>query len=102
MSQIASAPSTNDLTTLAEDARALLAATAEVTGDKISDARKRLAAALDCGRKMVVQAKDKAVEGAKVADSAVHEHPYAAMGIAFGVGSILGYVLASALARNRN
>ena len=33
--------------TLAEDARALMAATADVAGEKVGEARKRLAAALD-------------------------------------------------------
>ena len=35
----------SDLGTLAEDARALMAATADVAGEKVSEARKRLAAA---------------------------------------------------------
>ena len=35
----------NDLGTLAEDARALMAATADVAGEKVGEARKRLAAA---------------------------------------------------------
>ena len=37
----------NDMGTLAEDARALMAATADVAGEKVSEARKRLAAALE-------------------------------------------------------
>ena len=36
--------------TLAEDARALMAATADVAGEKVSEARKRLAAALESGK----------------------------------------------------
>ena len=35
----------NDMGTLAEDARALMAATADVAGEKVGEARKRLAAA---------------------------------------------------------
>ena len=42
----------NDLSTLAEDARALMAATADVAGDKVAEARRRLAAALDSGRQV--------------------------------------------------
>jgi hypothetical protein len=37
----------NDMGTLAEDARALMAATADVAGEIVSEARMRLAAALD-------------------------------------------------------
>jgi ElaB/YqjD/DUF883 family membrane-anchored ribosome-binding protein len=96
------APTMNDLHSLAEDAQALLSATSDETGEHISEARKRLAAALESGRKMVGQAKDKAVQSVKSTDAVVREHPYVAIGIAFGVGAIVGYFLASALSRNRN
>jgi ElaB/YqjD/DUF883 family membrane-anchored ribosome-binding protein len=93
------APS-NDLGTLAEDARALMAATADVAGEKVSEARKRLAAALDSGQKIFGRVKEKAVEGAKATDEAVREHPYQAIGIALGVGALLGYLLARRCCRN--
>jgi ElaB/YqjD/DUF883 family membrane-anchored ribosome-binding protein len=90
----------NDMGTLAEDARAFMAATADVAGDKVGDARKRLAAALESTRELYGRVREKAVEGVKAADEAVHEHPYQAIGIAFGVGAIIGYVLARSCARN--
>ena len=90
----------NDLGTLADDARALIAATADVAGEKVSEARKRLAAALDSGRKVFGRVKEKAIEGAKATDQAVHEHPYEAIGIAFGVGALIGYLLARRCCRN--
>src|ERR1035437_7400340 len=71
----------NDMGTLADDARALIAATADVAGEKVSEARQRLAAALDSGKEMYGRFCDKAVESAKAADEAVHEHPYQAIGI---------------------
>ena len=43
----------NDMGTLADDARALMAATADVAGEKVGEARKRLAAALDSGKEIV-------------------------------------------------
>jgi ElaB/YqjD/DUF883 family membrane-anchored ribosome-binding protein len=82
----------NDLGTLAEDARALMAATADVAGEKVGEARKRLAVALDNAKEVVGRVRDKAVEGAQAADEAVREHPYQAIGIAFGVGALLGYL----------
>ena len=90
---------TPDMGTLAEDARALMAATADVAGEKVSEARKRLAAALESGKELYGRVRDKAVEGAKVADKAVHEHPYEAIGVAFGIGALVGYLLAR---RGRN
>jgi ElaB/YqjD/DUF883 family membrane-anchored ribosome-binding protein len=90
----------NNLGTLAEDARALMAATADVAGEKVSEARERLAVALENGREIYGRARDKAVEGAKVADQALHKHPYEAIGIALGVGTLLGYLLARRGSRN--
>ena len=77
---------------LAEDARALMTATADVAGEKVGEARKRLAAALERGKEIYGRVREKAVEGAKAADAAVHEHPYQAIGIAVGVGALLGYL----------
>jgi ElaB/YqjD/DUF883 family membrane-anchored ribosome-binding protein len=90
----------NDLGTLAEDARALLAATADVAGEKVSDARQRVAAALDRGKELYGRVREKAVEGAKVADEAVHEHPYQAIGVAFGAGALIGYLISRRCCRN--
>ena len=56
---------------LAEDASALITATAGVAGEKVGEARKRLAAALERGKVIAGNVRDKAVEGAKAADEAV-------------------------------
>jgi ElaB/YqjD/DUF883 family membrane-anchored ribosome-binding protein len=90
----------NDMGTLAEDARALMAATADVAGEKVSEARKRLAAALERAKELYGHAKEKAVQGAKATDQAVREHPYQAIAIAFGVGAIVGYLIARRCSRN--
>lgn len=88
------------MSTLAEDARALMAATADVAGEKVSEARKRLAAALESGKEIYGRVRDKAVEGAKAADEAVHEHPYQAIAIGVGVGALLGFLVARRCSRN--
>jgi len=90
----------NDMGSLAEDARALVAATADVAGDKVAEARKRLASALESSRKILGRVKEKAVDGVKATDEAVHEHPYQAIGIALGVGAIIGYLAARRSSRN--
>ena len=90
----------NDMGQLADDARALMAATADVAGEKVGEARKRLAAALESGKEMYGRVKEKAVEGAKAADEAVHEHPYQAIVIGVGVGVLLGYLLGRRGSRN--
>jgi ElaB/YqjD/DUF883 family membrane-anchored ribosome-binding protein len=90
----------NDMDTLADDARALMAATADVAGEKVSEARKRLAAALESGKEIYGRVRDKTVDCAKATDEAVHEHPYQAIGIAFGVGALIGYLVAHRCSRN--
>lgn len=90
----------NDMGSLAEDARALMAATADVAGEKVGEARNRLAAALENGKEIYGRVRDKAVEGAKVADQTVRENPYQAMAIALGVGAIIGYLVARRRSRN--
>jgi len=74
--------------------QALLTATADVAGDKVGEARKRLAAALERGRQIASRVKEKAVAGAKATDKAVHEHPYQAIAVGVGVGLLVGYLLA--------
>jgi len=86
-------PLTNDVDTLAEDARALMAATADVAGEKVMEARKRLTAALDRGKVIYGRVRDQAVEGARAADEAVHEHPYQAIALGIGLGALIGFLI---------
>ena len=74
-----------------------MAATADVAGEKVSDARKRLAAALERAKEIGGRVRDKAVAGAKVADQAIRENPYQAIAIGVGVGALIGYLLAPPL-----
>jgi ElaB/YqjD/DUF883 family membrane-anchored ribosome-binding protein len=92
----------NDLSTLLDDATALIAATADAAGDHVQDARQRLAAALGRGLESCGRVREQAVEGAKAAGHSVHEHPYRIIALGVGVGSILGYLLARRWACGRN
>lgn len=92
----------NDMGQLAEDAQALMSATADATGEKVCDARKRLAAALERAKEVYGRVREKAVEGAKAADQAVHEHPYQAIAVGVGLGVLIGYLLARRSCRNRD
>ena len=90
----------NDMGQLAVDARALMAATADVAGEKVGEARKRLAAALDSAREIAGTVRDKAVAGAKVADQTVRENPYQAIAIGVGVGVLIGYLISRRCSRD--
>ena len=92
----------NDIGSLAEDARDLLAATADVAGEKVGEARKRLAAALESAKHIAANVRDKAVAGAKVADQTVRENPYQAIAIGVGVGAVIGYLVARRCACKRD
>ncbi len=80
----------HDAHTLVEDARALLDATADVTDEKVTEARQRLNEALEGSRTTYKNIQEKAKQGAQAVDQAIRNHPYQSMAIAFGVGSILG------------
>ena len=82
-----------DLSSLAEDAKALLAATAGLAEDKVVAARQRLSDALERGREAWGGVEEQASEGVKAADKAIRKHPYQSIGIAFGVGTLLGILL---------
>lgn len=84
---------TNDAGTLAEDAQSLLNATSEVAGEKVAEARKRLSAALERGKEMYDDVKDKAIAGSQAGDKFVRNNPYAALGIAIGIGALIGLML---------
>ena len=89
-----------DIGQLAIDARALMAATADVAGEKVVEARKRLAIALDSAKEIAGSVRDKAMVGAKIADQKVHENPYQAIAVGVGVGAVIGYLIARRCSRN--
>jgi ElaB/YqjD/DUF883 family membrane-anchored ribosome-binding protein len=88
----------NDLKTLARDAEDLMKATAGELGEKAREARARLAHALEAAKatcadlqaQMVVAAKG----AAQQADTAIRDNPYQSIGIAFGLGVLIGVLVA--------
>ena len=83
----------HDVTQFAEDACTLMTSTADMAGEKVGDARKGLAAAVESGREFYDRVHDKTVDGIQSAGQAVHEHPYPVIGVALGVGALIGYLL---------
>ena len=85
-----------DLKALATDAEALIRATADDVSDKTKEARARLSAALEKAKSTCADLQERgmatAKEAAKKADDTIRAHPYESIGIAFGVGLLLGVV----------
>ena len=78
---------------IVEDTQELLAATAHIAEEKVVEARKRLAAALERGKEVWNNVQEKAVAGAKATDKVIRDHPYQSIGIAFGIGALIGFLL---------
>lgn len=85
----------HDLEQLAQDARALLTATSDVAGEKVAEARKRLADALEHRRDFYAIARDKALEASCAADGVVRDNLYQIIGFGVGAGILLGFMLAT-------
>ena len=82
-----------DLKTLSRDAETLLHATAGQAGEKAAELRDRLSVALESAKATCQQVEAKAIAGAKVADKTIRDHPYESIGVAFGVGLLLGVLV---------
>lgn len=79
-----------DFKTLMRDAEDLMKATAGDLGDKAKEAREKLKVALSKARNSCQNIESKAAEGAKATDKIIREHPYQSLGLAFGVGVLIG------------
>jgi ElaB/YqjD/DUF883 family membrane-anchored ribosome-binding protein len=90
----------DEMGTLAEGARALMTATADVAGEKVGAARERLTAALESAKEMADNIRDKTVAGAKATDKAVRKHPYKALAIGVGAGLLIGLLIGRRGSRN--
>ena len=83
-----------DLRVLVRDSETLLIATAGDLAEKAQQARARLGAALERAKSTCDELQRQTVTvakaAAKKADAVVREHPYESIGVAFGVGLLIG------------
>jgi ElaB/YqjD/DUF883 family membrane-anchored ribosome-binding protein len=82
-----------NLKSVVKDGEELLKAGAEDLSEKGVAARQRLTAALDVARQTCGKLEERVKAGAHNADRLIHEHPYESIGLAFGVGVLLGVLL---------
>ena len=86
-----------DLRGVMADAEELLRATVGQTGEKVSAVRERIQENLAATKERLAATEnavlDSAVQAGKAADEYVHENPWNAVGIAAGVGLVLGMLI---------
>jgi ElaB/YqjD/DUF883 family membrane-anchored ribosome-binding protein len=83
----------SDLKAIARDAEDLIKATAGEVSDKAKEARSRLMVALESAKERCEELQEKAVAGAKATDKVIRDHPYESIGVAFGVGLLIGVLV---------
>lgn len=86
-----------DLRVVVADAEELLRATAGQAGEKVSAARERIQESLTVAKARLAVAQEELMErtkkAARATDEYVHENPWRAVGIAAGVGVIIGMLI---------
>jgi ElaB/YqjD/DUF883 family membrane-anchored ribosome-binding protein len=87
----------DDLRKVVHDTEALLRVTEGQIGDKADDARKRVQAALETARKRLKDVQGSAAEmgeeAVRATETYVRDNPWQAVGIAAGVGLVLGLLI---------
>ena len=88
----------DDLAAVLRDAEALIKASAEAGGEKTAEARAKIRESLDRARQRLQEAERAAVKRGEDAVHATEDYarnnPWQAMGIAAGVGLVIGVLLA--------
>jgi ElaB/YqjD/DUF883 family membrane-anchored ribosome-binding protein len=79
-----------DLNQVVLDSEKLLRDSHEVAGEKAHELRARLARTLGSAKVACRGLEKKAKEGAKVTDQVIRDHPYQSIGIALGLGVLVG------------
>ena len=82
-----------DLKAVVRDGEELLRAGAKDLSERGMAARERLAAALEVAKQTRQKLQDRAVVGAHATDRLIREHPYQSVGLAFGIGMLLGVLV---------
>lgn len=83
----------NDLKRIVTDSEELLHATKDAVGEKAQECRRRLTNTLEAAKRTCHRLEETAREGAKIADQTIREHPYESIGLALGLGLIIGLLV---------
>ncbi|HWN96045.1 MAG TPA: DUF883 domain-containing protein [Methylomirabilota bacterium] len=85
---------THDLKNVVHDTELLLREVGGELSEKGKLARARLNATLESAKETCHELGEKTAAAAKAADEYVHQNPYRSIGVAFGVGLLIGVLVA--------
>jgi ElaB/YqjD/DUF883 family membrane-anchored ribosome-binding protein len=95
--QISASQLIDDLTSVIRDAESLLRATAAQTGDRVEEIRARAEESVRQAKERLANVEEQALERARElagdADQYIRGNPWQAVGIAAGVGLLLGLLM---------
>jgi ElaB/YqjD/DUF883 family membrane-anchored ribosome-binding protein len=83
-----------DFKRVVRDSEDLLQDSADVMGEKAHEFRERLARTVESAKITCRKLEGKAKQGAKATDKVIRGHPYQSIGIATGVGVLIGVLMA--------
>ena len=83
----------SDLKTVTRDAEELLKTVSGERGNGSNEMRARLSSAIESAKATYHRLEEKTVAGAKATDKAIRAHPYESLGIAFGLGLLVGVLV---------
>ena len=83
----------SDLKTVTKDAEELLKTVSGEEGNGSHEIRMRLSSAIESAKATYRRLEEKAVAGAKATDKVIREHPYESLGVAFGLGLLVGVLV---------
>ena len=83
----------SELKTVTKDAEELLKTVSGEKGNGSHEIRMRLSSAIESAKATYRRLEEKAVAGAKASDKVIREHPYESLGVAFGLGLLVGVLV---------
>jgi ElaB/YqjD/DUF883 family membrane-anchored ribosome-binding protein len=83
----------DNLHSVTQEAENFVRETGSGLSEKAREARARLTASLASARAGLTRLNEKAVQGAKATDRVIRANPYQSIGVAFGIGILLGVLV---------
>lgn len=91
----------HDLKELIHEAEQALSQTAGDAGEKFEELRERLRAAIKHGRSTFESLRAETARHARQADTVIRDNPYYAIGVAAGVGALIGILVSRSCQHSR-